>query len=101
MELRQQHLYFFRANVLPCADGIDRVEFSFGVVAGNEVVELEAGGGPKGKFAKRLAGALEVIESRRAEVVKEKLRQNLSDDDSLLLLQEGAGGQRNPGLVRD
>ncbi len=67
---------------------------------GNIVVELEASGRLKGNFAERLADALEVIESRRAEVVKEKLRQNLSDDESLRLLQESAGGQRIPGMIR-
>ncbi len=79
------------------AEVLARIESEEG---GNKVVELEASRGPKGNFAKRLADALEVIESRRADVVKEELRQNLSDDDSLRLLQEGAGGQRIPGLMR-
>lgn len=84
------------------AEVLARIESEEG---GNKVVELEANGGPKGNFARRLADALEVIESRNAEVVKEELKRNLSDDDTDALrrvskmLEQGARGQRIPGMT--
>ncbi len=84
------------------AEVLARIESEEG---GNKVVELEANGGPKGNFARRLADASEVIESRNAEVVKEELKRNLSDDDTDALrrvskmLEQGAKGQRIPGMT--
>ena len=73
---------------------------------GNVVVELEANGVRKGNYARRLDDAVEVIEKRRAAAETEELKRRLSDDDTDALrrvskmLQQGAGGQRSPGLVR-
>ncbi len=73
---------------------------------GNMVVELEANGGRKGNFSRRLVDAVDVIESRRADMAREELKRGLSDDDTDALrrvskmLQQGARGQRSPGLVR-
>jgi len=84
------------------AEVLARIESEEG---GNKVVELEANGGRKGNFTRRLADALEVIENRNAEVVKEELKRNLSDDDTDTLrrvskmLEQGARGQRIPGMT--
>jgi len=73
---------------------------------GNLVVELEANGVRKGNYARRLGDAMAVIENRRAAAETEELKRRLNDDDTDALrrvsemLQEGAGGQRSPGLVR-
>ncbi len=74
--------------------------------SGNVVVELEANGVRKGNYARRLGDAMEVIEKRRAAAETEELKRRLNDDDTDALrrvsemLQQGAGGQRSPGLVR-
>ena len=60
----------------------------------------------KGNYARRLGDAVAVIENRRAAAETEELKRRLNDDDTDALrrvsemLQEGAGGQRSPGLVR-